>query len=234
MDKLIHATIRGITATFRIPLVVSGTSLCAPVPSYPTLLGFIGCCAGREVYPDEVRIGFEYRFGGGATGTGLGVDMETTHRFELKNDRLRPHPKGTSIRFYEFHAYPVLELYLDNPDFFEVIRQPAGIPTFGRSQDLVWIENVETVDVEQKPSGTVGTTLMPFPQEDVGGRMLRLPEFFDNTQTGLTRNPVNIRLFQVVSAGSTIENPNLYRIKTDKDADHVIYLHEWAGIDGEE
>ena len=234
MDKLIHATIRGITATFRIPLIVSGTSLCAPVPSYPTLLGFIGCCAGREVYPEEVRIGFEYRFGGDAHSAGSGVDMETTHRFELKNDRLRPHPKGTSIRFYEFHAHPVLELYLDNPDFFDILTQPAGIPTFGRSQDLAWIERVEKVDVERRPSGKVGTTLMPFPQEDVGGRMLRLPEFFDNTQTGLTRNPVNIRLFQVVSAGSIVNNPNLYHVKNDEDNNHVIYLHEWAGIDGKE
>ncbi len=234
MDKLIHATIRGITATFRIPLIVSGKSLCAPVPSYSTLLGFIGCCAGREVYPDEVRIGFEYHFGEGASGAGLGVDMETTHRFELKNDRLQPHPKGTSIRFYEFHTYPVLELYLDNMDFFDILGQPAGIPTLGRSQDLAWIERVEKVDVEQKPSGKVCTTLMPFPQEAVGGRMLRLPEFFDNKQTGVTRDPMNIRLFQVVPTGSIIVNPNLYHVKTDEDDDHVIYLHKWAGINGKE
>ena len=234
MDKLIHATIRGISATFRIPLIVSGKSLCAPVPSYSTLLGLIGCCAGREVYPDEVRIGFEYRFGENVSGAGLGVDMETTHRLELKNDRLRPHPKGTSIRYYEFHVYPVLELYLDNMDFFTTLLKPAGIPTFGRSQDLAWIEKVEKVDVERKPSGKVGATLMPFPQEDVGGRMLRLPEFFYNNQNGFTRNPMNIRLFQVVSAESIVENPNLYHVKTDEDDNHVIYLHEWAGIDGKE
>ena len=99
---------------------------------------------------------------------------------------------------------------------------------------MAWIERVETVDVARRPSGKVGTTLMPFPQEDVGGRMLRLPEFFDNRQIGLTRNPVNIRLFQVVSAGSIVEDPNLYHVKTDEDEDHVIYLHEWAEIDGEE
>ena len=234
MDKLIHATIRGITSTFRIPLVVSGKSLCAPVPSYPTLLGFLGCCAGSEVYPDEVRIGFEYRFGEDVSGGGLGVDMETTHRFKLKNNRLRPHLKGTSIRSYEFHVYPVLELYLDNMEFFDILTRPAGIPTFGRSQDLAWIEKVEMVDVIWKPSGKVGTTLMPFPQEDVGGRMLRLPEFFDNTETGMTRNPVNIRLFQVVSAGSIVENSNLFHLNTDEDENHVIYLHEWTGIDGKE
>ncbi len=234
MDKLIHATIRGFTATFRIPLIVSGKSLCAPVPSYSTLLGFIGCCAGREVYPDEVRIGFEYRFGENGSGAGTGVDMETTHRFELKNKRLRPHPKGTTIRLYEFHTSPIIELYLSNMEFYNILSRPAGIPTFGRSQDLAWIEKVEVVDIEQKPSGTVSTTLMPFPQKDIGGRMLRLPEFFDNKQTGLTRDPKNIRLFQVVPNGSIIENTNLYHIKNNENKNHVIYLHEWSGIDGKE
>jgi CRISPR-associated protein Cas5t len=234
MDKLIHATIRGITATFRIPLVVSGKSLCAPVPSYSTLLGFLGCCAGKEVYPDDVRIGFEYRFGEDVSGAGLGVDMETTHRFEFRNNKLRPHLKGTSIRSYEFHTYPVLEIYLDNMDFFDILKRPAGIPTFGRSQDLTWIEKVEMTDVTQKTTGKVGTTLMPFPQENIGGRMLRLPEFFDNRITGMTRNPVNIRLFQVVSAGSLVVNPNLYHINNDTDEEHAIYLHKWAGIDGKE
>jgi CRISPR-associated Cas5-like protein len=223
-----------VTATFRIPLIVSGKSLCAPVPSYATLLGFLGCCAGREVYPEDVRIGFEYYFGEDISGTGLGVDIETTHRLEFKNNKLRPHPKGTSIRSYEFHSYPILDLYIDNIDYFKILKKPAGIPTFGRSQDLAWIENVELIEVSKVKSGKVGTTLMPFPQENIGGRMMRLPECFDNKETGFTREPMNIRLFQIVSAGSLVNNPNLYHIIDDEDEKQAIYLHEWAGINGKE
>jgi hypothetical protein len=75
---------------------------------------------------------------------------------------------------------------------------------------------------------------MPFPQENIGGRMMRLPEFFDNKETGVTREPMNIRLFQIVSAGSLVHNPNLYHIIGDEDEKKAIYLHEWAGTDGKE
>lgn len=234
MDKLVHATIRGITSTFRIPLIVSGKSLCSPVPSYATLLGFLGCCAGRTIYPKDVRIGFEYYFGKDALGDGFGMDIETTHRLEFKNNKLRPHPKGTAIRSYEFHPYPFLELYVDNIDFLEYFEKPAGIPTLGRSQDVAWIEKVELVEAIKKETGKVGTTLMPFLQEEIGGRMMRLPEFFDNGLDGMTREPKNIRLFQIISEGSIVRNPNLYYIKGEEDERHTIYLHEWSRIDGKE
>lgn len=237
MDKFVHATIKALTSTFRVPLVVSGKSLCAPVPSYSTLLGFLGCCAGREVSPKELRVGFEYSWGNESTANFAGVDMETTHRFELKNNKLKSHPKGSSIRYYEFHTFPVLELFIDNLRFSDYLTNPVGIPTLGRSQDLAWIEKVEILEVYKKKSGVVGTTLMPFPQKDIegneiGGRILRLPEFFDNSEPGMTRTPRNLRLFQVVSSGSIVENPNFYQTESHKDENHVIYLHEWEAFDG--
>ena len=45
--KLLHAKIVGWTATFRMPLLYSGTGLTAPVPPYSTILGFIGNLAAR-------------------------------------------------------------------------------------------------------------------------------------------------------------------------------------------
>jgi len=237
MDKFVHATVRGLTSTFRIPLIVSGKSLCAPVPFYSAILGFLGCCAGRNISPRELRIGFEYSWGGDPAVNLVGLDMETTHRFELKNNRLKSNPKGNSIRYYEFHTFPVLELFLSNLDFVDYLKHPVGIPTLGRSQDLAWIENVEIVDAHKKAAGIVGTTLMPFPQRDregneLGGRILRLPEFFDNSQLGATRIPHNLRLFQIIPSGSVVKNPNLYCIKSHGGEEHVIYLHDWASFDG--
>jgi len=87
MDKFVHATVRGLTSTFRILLIVSGKSLCAPVPFYSAILGFLGCCAGRNISPRELRIGFEYSWGGDPAVNLVGLDMETTHRFELKRER---------------------------------------------------------------------------------------------------------------------------------------------------
>ncbi len=69
--KLLHAKIRGWTATFRLPLLYSGTGLTAPVPPYSTLLGFIGNLAAREIKPNETRIGYVFR------SAGLAIDMES-------------------------------------------------------------------------------------------------------------------------------------------------------------
>ena len=232
--KILRVVFAGLTSTVRIPLVVSGKAICSPTPSYPTILGLIGCCAGREIYPNETRVGFEYSFGANENNMDMGIDLEVTHRMKLTdNGKLKANPKGTAIKEYEFHVNPRLILYLDNISFIEYFKTPRGIPSLGRSQDIVWIEgNPEILEVEPIEGGiTRGSTLMPFPQEDVGGNLLRLPEYFDNTNSGRTRIPKNIRLFQAVPPNSAVHGKNLFLIKGSDDK-HVFYLHEWESIDG--
>ena len=234
--KILRVRFAGLTSTVRIPFVVSGKAICSPVPSYPTILGLIGCCAGRDIYPNETRVGFEYSFGANENNIDTGIDLEVTHRMKLNDKgKLKPNPKGTAIKEYEFHVNPRLVLYLDNISFAEYFQAPHGIPSLGRSQDIVWIErNPEILDVEPIEKGIIqGSTLMPFPQEDAGGNLLRLPEYFDNTNRGITRIPKNIRLFQAIPSGSRVSGKNLFSIKGDKEK-HVFYLHEWKSIDGQE
>lgn len=230
MTKLVHATVCALTAKFTRPLNTSGPSLCLPVPPYSTLLGFTGNCIGRDVYPNEVRIGFDYSYGDGADFTSL--DMETTHRFAFKNNKLKPHSDGNTIRMHEFHTYPVLELYLNNLDFADYLDRPRGIPTLGRSQDIAWIKKVEIVDAHEVTSGVVGNTLIPLEksedQKNVSGRLIRLPEFFDNSNLGMTRVPMNSRLFVITRPYTVVENPNLYSIESTNGEKRVIYLHEWS------
>src|SRR5688572_608995 len=56
----LHVRLEGITASFRHPLVISGTQISTPMPAYSNLLGMMSACAGRVVRPAETRVGFEF------------------------------------------------------------------------------------------------------------------------------------------------------------------------------
>jgi CRISPR-associated protein Cas5 subtype I-B len=214
--ELLHIKIVGWTATFRLPLLYSGTGLTAPVPPYSTLLGFIGNLAAREIKPDETRIGYIFK------SSGLAVDMETTQRLKMSGNKLAPQEKGIVKR--QFHINPTLDIYLDNLDFQEYFEQPRNTPSLGRSQDLVWIEKVETVGAESVNKAKIGGTLLPFPQNDIGGQILNLPEYFYNDHRGYTRRTGKTSKFIAVKYenASIISRSNLFEIENSE----AIYLHK--------
>lgn len=216
--KLLHARVRGWTATFRLPLLYSGTGLTAPVPPYSTLLGFIGNLAAREIKPNETRIGYIFR------SAGVAIDMETTQRFKLVGNKLRPQERGIVKR--QFHLNPTLDLYLDNLELREVFERPLNTPSLGRSQDLVWIEEVSVVEAEKIPQGRIRGTLVPFPQSGASGQILNLPEYFFNDERGYTRRVGRTSKFVAVNfeRPSHIARENVFRVENMRD-ETAIYLH---------
>lgn len=214
--KLLHTKIVGWTATFRMPLLYSGTGLTAPVPPYSTLLGFIGNLAAREIKPHETRIGYVFK------SSGTAIDMETTQRFKMSGDKLRPQEKGIVKR--QFHLNPVLDIYLDNLDFRDFFENPRNTPSLGRSQDLAWIEKTGIVEAESISEAKVGGTLLPFPQSDASGQILNLPEYFFNDERGYTRRTGRTSKFVAVKYenASSISRDNLFKLD---NSDTAIYLH---------
>ena len=218
--KLLHARLEGWTATFRLPLIYSGTGLTAPVPPFSTLLGLIGNLAGREIAPDETRIGYVFR------SNGTAYDLETTRRLEMdkKSGRL----KGQSvpgIARRQFHIRPTLDLYLDDLALSEAFESPQNAPCLGRSQDLAWITRVEQVEAEPRGSGTVRGTLVPFPQAGASGMILALPDYLINNRRGYTREVGRVSKFLAVryENPALVERADLYRLNDAKDGS-VIYL----------
>ena len=215
--KLLHAKIVGWTATFRMPLLYSGTGLTAPVPPYSTLLGFIGNLAAREIKPHETRIGYIFK------SSGLAIDMETTQRLKMSGGgKLSPQEKGIVKR--QFHLNPTLDIYLDNLDFQDYFENPRNTPALGRSQDLVWIEKTEIIEAENVGETKIGGTLLPFPQSDVGGQILNLPEYFFNDERGYTRRTGKTSKFVAVKYenASSVSRDNLFKLK---DSETGVYLH---------
>jgi len=217
--KLLHVNITGWTATFRLPLLYSGTGITSPLPPYSTLLGLIGNVCGREVKPDETRIGYVFK------GEGTAIDIETSHRLEMKKNGILKEQKQTAVAKRQFIIKPVLDLYLDNLEFKHWFDYPQNPPCLGRSQDVAWINNVEIVDAEPISEGFVHGTLLPFSESPVAGLLLLLPDYFNNSLTGFTREIGKLSMYVAVkySTPVKISRDNLYRIENDST---TVYLNK--------
>lgn len=220
--KLLHVHIRGWTATFRLPLLYSGTGLSSPVPPYSTLLGLMGALAGREILPHETRIGFIFK------SEGVAIDIERTNRLKLNpaTGRLIEHPER-GVAYRQFLVMPQLDLFLDNLAFDKIFQDPQNPPCLGRSQDVAWIEKVEVIPAEPVSAGKVRGTLLPFPQAGVSGQILVLPDYFNNRALGYTRTVGKLQPYFAVkfTTPGTVENVNqgeLFRVVGYEEA---IYLH---------
>lgn len=220
--KLLHVRIRGWTATFRLPLLYSGTGLSSPVPPYSTLLGMMGCIAGRELAPDVSRIGYVFKSESSA------IDLETTKRFSTTDKgRLVPNTaKGDGIAKRQFLVNPELDLYLDNTSLRTIFEHPANIPTLGRSQDLCWFESIDEVEAEPVASGMIRGSLIRFPSEGASGIILLLPDWFDNADLGYARETGRLSKYQAVRYEAPSHNvrcPDLYKVPGREE---VIFLNK--------
>ncbi len=170
--RVLHVRIEGLTASFRHPLVISGTQAVLPVPTYSSLLGMLSACAGRPVTPVETRLGFEYRF------SGTDFDFQTTQRWTLEQGRLREHRKGPGIMRRQFHTRPRLDVYVTATNLRAEIDAPCAAPCLGRSEDIAWISLVREIELTPVHTGAVGPTLIAEGMTNAMGLPLTLAEWF--------------------------------------------------------
>jgi len=216
--KLLHINIKAWTATFRLPLLYSGTGLTSPVPPYSTILGLIGSVLGKEVSPDESRIGFVFK------SAGVAIDIETTQLLYVDDKgRLKPQ-KDTAIAKRQFHVRPELDLYLDKLSFKTYFEYPANCLYLGRSQDLAWISTVEEIQGEPAEEGIVRGTLIPFPEPNAAGLILLLPDYFDNSDYGYTRETGKLVKYQAIKYDTPAKIKRSYLV-TLPSSGETIYLH---------
>jgi len=201
------------------------------MPAYSNVLGMLSACAGRSVTPNDTQIGFEFHC------DSQDVELERTTRWQMdKQNRLKPHSKGSGINRRQVYWRPRLDLYITNQSLQNIFERPAATPCFGRSQDIAWIKWVRHVDLHPVPKGRLGPTLIPFPQPGIAGLIVRLPEWFENTSSGKARRAGPFgHYFAMLSTTGTIRfevsRPNLFH-PSDADADNdVIYLHQWLSND---
>lgn len=193
-------------------------------PSYSSLLGVIGCCLGRLVKPNEVKIGFQYHY------DSVAKDMETRQRLEFDGKKVKPHSKGTDAYLREFHVAPKLTLWLDRLDWEDYFHSPIGTPALGRSQDLLKIESVRQVEVKEAQTATVSGCMVPFSTNlNAGGQLLQLAEAYqESDEIGGGRTPTKTAMFISIPTDnpSAVTIPNLYVTQEAKPVG--FYLHEFS------
>ena len=69
--------------------------------------------------------------------------------------------KGQGVLKRYVYFRPELDLYVTNLELEQAFRSPVSTPSLGRSQDIAWIKNVETVELTETSSGKIGPTLIP-------------------------------------------------------------------------
>lgn len=226
MDKVLEIKFSGWTATPRLPFVLSGNALCMPVPPYSLVLGIIGCCLGRFVSPQEVKIGYRYDY------DTVGVDIETRRRLQFDGKKIKVHDKGSDAYQREFHVNPKLTVWIDRTDWKEYFDNPIGTPALGRSQDLLEINEVAVKDVISVSEAGLTGCLIPFnPEYTIPGQLMQLAEAYEeNEAIGSGRTPIRSSMFVAIHPGKEkikVERDHLYQIKDDSSIS--FYLHSFYG-----
>jgi CRISPR-associated protein Cas5t len=223
----IHVRFEGFTASFRHPLILSGTQMSTPVPAYSHLLGMISACAGRAVTPNETRIGFEFHC------QSHDLELQRTVRWKVdKQGRLKPHSKGPGIAYRQVYWQPRLDLFVTNLNLKAPFEKPAATACFGRSQDIAWIKLCREISLEPMPQGTLGPTLIPYPQFGIAGLIVRLPEWFENNAFGRPRRPGPFGHYQAMppTVGDLrfqVKRDDLFHPSDAPHQEHAVYLHRW-------
>jgi len=113
-----------------------------------------------------------------------------------------------------------------------VFEAPVATPRFGRSQDIAWIELCREVELWPVETGAIGPTLIPYPQFGIGGLIVRLPEWFDNSVDGHPRRSGPFGHYQAMSSTEgdirfQIARPGLFHSSDAARPGDAVYLHQW-------
>lgn len=225
MDKVLEIQFSGWTATPRLPFVLSGNALCMPVPPYSTILGIIGCCLGRFVSPDEVKVGFQYLY------DTVSLDIETRRRLQFDGRKIKNHDKGSDVYMREFHTNPHLTIWIDRLDWKDYFESPVGTPALGRSQDLLQIRKVCVKEVVSVSEADLKGCMIPFDANMmIPGQLVQIAESYgEGVGIGSGRMPVNSMMFVAVHGdgkGIHVSNPNLYQ--TQEEQPVCFYMHTFT------
>ena len=224
MNKVLEIQFSGWTATPRMPFILSGNAVCMHTPSYSLLLGMIGCCLGRNINANEVKIGFKYAY------DTIAQDLETRQRLEFDGRRVKQHSKGSDAYNREFHTSPELIIWTDRLDWKAYFENPVGTPSLGRSQDILKIKSVKEVEIESVNKARISGCMLPFTAGlQVGGQLVQLAESYrENEAVGSGRTPVSSKTFISIPYDNEVEVAFVNLYKTVEGSAQCFYLHEFS------
>lgn len=219
MPQVGYVKLQSYTASFRLPQAISGMQLALEVPPYSAILGMLASASGREITPEDTRIGIHYSY------EGSGTDLETIHRWGRKPTGRYTY-NGTTPRKRQVHYNATLEIIFDNLELVDELEAAKHPITLGRSQDIATLAALETVEAKPVEKGTPIGSLIPAKHlinKTFGGFYYNLPEYFDYLD-GYVRRPLKVQQFVATTDfPEPVKIPHLFTIN-----ETTFYLHNWA------
>lgn len=169
--KALKVILEGYTASFRYPHFVQSVHPTFEMPPPATLYGLVCAMVGDLVARDITRYAFHFSY------TTKFFDFEHLHFFGSK-------PKMNPFK-RELLFQPRLTLYLDNIALEPYVRSPYYALSLGRSQDLMTITYLETIELSQAEVVFFDGTLLSLADAAaVGGRSyaVTMPSFIDENR----------------------------------------------------
>jgi CRISPR-associated Cas5-like protein len=172
----VRARLLAPVASFRDPMF-PGVTRCLPVPSLSALRGMLAAATGRDAEP--VTLGVSAHAEGG------GVDAETYHPIAADGSnpavsgRTAAVKGGMTIRDRPFLARLHVTVWVPEPEAGRIaaaLRRPVWGLRLGRSQDLVYVAEIDRVVLVPAAEAVVGHALAPLDGHgDPGAITVRLP-----------------------------------------------------------
>lgn len=218
--KVYSVDITSWTASFRYPMLISGTQLTLEVPPVSTVMGLINAACGKYICHFNSLIGYYFEF------EGKGVDIETVYMAEVnKKGSLLSTTRSNAIK-REFLFEPFLRLYSTDEKLINYFYEPVYQLLLGRSSDLATADirsiqrrSLDAIHKAEKISGQV----IPYVKAPVAGKIQALATYFTDTSP---RQMLGREPYVIVNCGSIVTGSvTAYRdIINGKEVD--IYMHQ--------
>lgn len=181
--KCLKIKMTGDTASFRYPYYLVGTQPTYETPPPATIYGLTCAAVGEMIDRESFEFGYTFQY------EKKFLDLEHTHiikqatgYFNTLEGRFPKNVEGKVNPYYrEILFKPTLTLYLSSLDLEEYFWEPRFPLSFGRSQDLLYIESIENIDLEKNNIAYLENTLLPWEYRPYTpkGISLRMPKYID-------------------------------------------------------
>lgn len=212
--------IRSFTASFRYPMLISGTQLTLEVPPVSTVMGLINAASGRYICHFNSCVGYYFEY------QAKGVDIETIYMAEVnKKGKLLPTTRSNAIR-REFLFEPFLRLYSTDETLIECFRSPIYPLLLGRGGDLATadIKSIQGRPFELRPSARfLSGQVLPYAKAPIAGKIQPLAQYFSDT---IPRSMLGKEPYVIIDSNKSLAAPVPVIRDNLQGRDIDIYMHQ--------
>lgn len=205
-------------ASFRYPLIMSGTQPTLEVPPLSTVLGLINAAAGSYVRYENAQIGYYFEYAARAFDTELIYMREVNANMKLTNN------SRTNVVQREVLFDALLTIYTDDKRIVQYFDDPVFPLFIGRCDALATVDRIVEKDLQSVENAPyVRGQIVPMNGTLLPGTIMALPMHFTDTNP---KEPIGMRPYSVISYDHPAKSSLLGYRDYVKDQAVDIIFHE--------